>query len=84
MATLTTSITVAITTYMMVAITSFTTLVVTTSEQVGMTAQKRVTETEKMTFFARGHRDRKKRPGVDFFFKATLAGLTNLRNQEHF
>jgi hypothetical protein len=32
---------------------------------------------------ARGHRDRKKRPGVDFFFKASSAGLTNLHNQEH-
>jgi hypothetical protein len=26
---------------------------------------------------SRGHRDRKKRPGVDFFAKAILAGLTN-------
>ena len=30
---------------------------------------------------SRGHRDRKKRPGVDIFFSVTLAGLTNLHNQ---
>ena len=29
-------------------------------------------------------RHRKKRPGVEFFFKASSAGLTNLRNQERF
>jgi hypothetical protein len=28
-------------------------------------------------------RHRKKRPGVDFFAKGDLAGLTNLHNQEH-
>jgi hypothetical protein len=32
---------------------------------------------------SRGHRDQKKRPGVDIFFKANSAGLTNLHNQEH-
>ena len=31
----------------------------------------------------RGHRDRKKRPGVDLFFSANFAGLTNLCNQAH-
>ena len=32
----------------------------------------------------RGYRDLKKRPGVDFFGEANLAGLTNLHNQAHF
>ena len=30
-----------------------------------------------MMVTARGHRDRKKRPGVDFFVKGISAGLTN-------
>lgn len=30
----------------------------------------------------RGHRDRKKRAGVDFFAKAASVGLSNLHNQE--
>jgi len=38
----------------------------------------RLTAWEKMVNVeARGHRDRKKRPGVDFFAKAISAGLTN-------
>ena len=32
----------------------------------------------------RGYRDLKKRPRVDFFGEANLAGLTNLHNQAHF
>jgi hypothetical protein len=32
---------------------------------------------------ARGHRDWKKRPGVDFFFLVNFVGLTNLCNQAH-
>ena len=35
-----------------------------------------------MLITARVLRHRKKRPGVDFFFKAISAGLTNLPNQE--
>jgi len=31
----------------------------------------------KLLTMIKGHRDRKKRPGVDFFVKAILAGLTN-------
>ena len=33
---------------------------------------------------SRGCRHQKKRPGVDFFSKASSAGLTNLHNQEYF
>ena len=44
---------------------------------------KGISEIENNKKVPRGDQDQKKRPGVDFFFRASLAGLTNLHNQKH-